>query len=115
MVEAVYDPDEEQVRKCVLEYAVRDFTKMEDMLDNVLLDAAIIASPTPFHVRQAEGCLKRGIDVLMEKPISLSLKESKRLLRLVERSDCMVSVGFQARYSNLADKLVETIDPETPP
>ena len=112
-VEAVYDPDEERVKECNLTYAVRGFTELGEMLDKTRLDAVVIASPTPFHVPQAEECLKRGLDVLMEKPISLSLEESKRLLKLVETSDRMVAVGFQTRYSNLAERLVENVDVET--
>lgn len=112
-VEAVCDPDKERLSSCSLTYGVKGYLSLEDMLKRGSLDAVVVASPTPFHVHQTEICLKLGLDVLMEKPISLSLAESKRLLKLVEMSSQIVAVGFQMRYSNLADRLVESIDPET--
>jgi predicted dehydrogenase len=83
------------------------------MLEREKLDAVVIATPVPLHVPQAIQCVEAGLDVLLEKPVSLDMGEVMRLLKVVKGSDRMVAVAFQSRYSNLADKIRETIDERT--
>ena len=51
------------------------------------IEAAIIATPAIYHIRQAIDLMKKGIHVLIEKPLSHSLDNVNELLN-VQKSCC---------------------------
>ncbi len=57
------------------------FVKSTDLLDSGLVDAVLIATPHYFHPPIAVDAFKRGIHVLSEKPIGVSVKEASRMIR----------------------------------
>jgi predicted dehydrogenase len=112
-LEAVCDVDEKRLQEVASTYNVRIYKNLDEMLENERLDVAVISTPTPLHVSQTIKCLESGLNVLLEKPISLDIGEANKLLKIVRESDRIVAVGFQLRYSNLADKVREAIDEDT--
>lgn len=112
-IEAVCDVDEVRLSEVSSKYKARAYRNLDDMLEKEKLDVAVISTPTPLHVPQALKCLEYGLDILMEKPIALDMKEVKELLRAIEISDRIVVVGFQFRYSNLIHEIRKTIDMDT--
>lgn len=63
------------------------------------VDAAIIASPAPFHVSQATEFLRADIPTLIEKPLSHNMDAVQALKGLAEQSRAPVLVGYVLRYS----------------
>ena len=112
-LEAACDVSEAQLEKAASLYHVRTYTDLDEMLQKEKLDVAVISTPTPLHVSQTLKCIETGLDVLLEKPISLKMKEVKDLLRAVEKSDRIVAIGFQSRYADIIDKAKEAIDEDT--
>lgn len=112
-LEAVCDVDEKRLQEVASTYKVRIYKDLDEMLEKERLDVAVISTPTPLHVSQTIKCLESSLDVLLEKPITLDIGEANKLLKVVRESDRIVAVGFQLRYSNLADKIKEVIDEDT--
>ena len=56
------------------------FTDYEQMLEEVELDAVIIATPHFDHPDMSLMAFERGIHVLVEKPIAVHVKEAQRLI-----------------------------------
>lgn len=112
-VKAICDIDEARLRKVAEAYKVNAYTDLDEMLNKENLDAVVISTPTPVHISQTLKCLERGLDVLLEKPISLSLAEAKKLYDAVKRSNCFVVVGFQSRYSNIVREIENILDRDT--
>lgn len=73
------------------------FTDYRKLLGKV--DAVSIAVPTAFHYEVASFFLKAGVDVLLEKPISTTLKEANELLALAEANKLIFQVGFVERFN----------------
>ncbi len=67
------------------------------MLDTVKLDAVIIATPDHHHVRAAMLALQAGLDVYLEKPLSLTIREGRLLADAVKASGRILQVGSQQR------------------
>ncbi|KAA6183924.1 Gfo/Idh/MocA family oxidoreductase [Thiohalocapsa marina] len=63
------------------------------------IDAAIIASPAPYHVPQALELLRTGIPLLIEKPLSHNLEGVAELAELAEQRQVPVLVGYVLRHS----------------
>lgn len=61
-------------------------------------DAAIIASPAPFHVDVAQHLLERGIPALVEKPLSDRLEGLEDLLSLASAKGVPTMVGYNLRF-----------------
>ncbi len=66
------------------------------------INAAMIASPIPFHAQQSIDCLDRGLHVLSEVTASLDLDESRRL---VEAAGASTATYMLAENCNFIDDL----------
>jgi predicted dehydrogenase len=74
---------------------------VETNLDTALaggVDAVIIANPTSLHLKVAVPAAQAGCHLLIEKPLSHSLKGIQRLLQAVKASGSRVLVGYQFRF-----------------
>ena len=86
------------------------FTDYREMLDNVDLDAVIVATPHRYHAEPTIYALKRGIHVMVEKPMASNANEALEMYRAALASDKILMVGFQNRFDNqiiAAKKLVK--------
>lgn len=68
-----------------------------DGLDDV--HAVTVAVPTTDHVRVAADCLRRGFDVLVEKPMADSVQEAEGLVRLATEAGRILAVGHTERFN----------------
>ncbi|MDP8234690.1 MAG: Gfo/Idh/MocA family oxidoreductase [Candidatus Saelkia tenebricola] len=64
-----------------------------------LVDAVSIAAPTPFHYEIAKDFLKHGKDVLIEKPITINLKQAQHLIQIADKNSCILQVGHVERFN----------------
>ncbi|NPA97545.1 MAG: Gfo/Idh/MocA family oxidoreductase [Crenarchaeota archaeon] len=55
------------------------YSDYRDLIDNAGIDAVIIATPPRFHEEQAIYALRRGLYVLLEKPMSTNLESARRI------------------------------------
>jgi myo-inositol 2-dehydrogenase/D-chiro-inositol 1-dehydrogenase len=62
------------------------------------LDAAVVATSTATHADFLERLVHRGVPVLCEKPLAVTVEESRRLAQLVEHTGVPVQMGFQRRH-----------------
>jgi len=62
-------------------------------------DAAVIATPTSSHMQSATLALELGLDVLIEKPIAVTLDEADRLIGLAKARGKLVQVGHTERFN----------------
>ncbi|RLE60102.1 MAG: hypothetical protein DRJ49_04465 [Thermoprotei archaeon] len=112
-IAAVCDVDKAKLGNVVREYKVKSYLNLDEMLEKERLDAVVICTPVPYHVPQALRCIEKGIHVMIEKPVSTSIKELRELLRAVRSRNVIVAVSFQSKYSRLVDILREKIDRKT--
>jgi predicted dehydrogenase len=73
------------------------FERVEALFDRV--DCASIAVPTPEHFAVAAALLERGIDVLVEKPITATVEEGRRLVELAAARGRILQVGHLERFN----------------
>ena len=73
------------------------FSNWRDLLDKV--DAVSIGTPTETHCEIACAFLERGIHVLVEKPIALTLDEADQMIEAAGKSGAKLMVGQLERYN----------------
>lgn len=67
------------------------------MLDRERLDAVIIATPDHHHVPAAMLALEARLDVYLEKPLTLTVREGRQLVEQVNHTGRVLQVGSQQR------------------
>ena len=60
--------------------------------------AALIAAPNHLHVPLATECVRRGVSVLVEKPLARTAQEARDLLAEAQARGCTVAVGHMWRF-----------------
>lgn len=88
-----------EVRSDVLQrvqrqYQVPGFSDFNQALDHGHFDAAVICAPAQLHIAMALQCLLRGLHLLIEKPLSISLDGVDDLKRTIAASGKFVRVGY---------------------
>ena len=83
-----------------------DFRQMIQRND---LDAIVIATPDHWHAIQAIDACDSGKDVYVEKPMSITIHEGRRMVEAARRNKRVVQVGTHRRSSTLYAKLVELV------
>jgi predicted dehydrogenase len=63
------------------------------------VDCAVVATPTTTHFEVARELLEAGCDVLVEKPITSSVDEAKRLIDIAASRQRILQVGHVERYN----------------
>ncbi len=107
----INQPDVELVAGCDLiegkaekkfaEYKVEGakfFTDYKKMIDTVEMDAVSICTYNCTHAECAIYALEHGLNVLLEKPFTVTLEEAIEVMKAEKKSGKIVSVGFQPRF-----------------
>ena len=96
---AVCDLNEQGLNKAASELGVEHkYTDYEQMLDKAGVDAVIVGTPMPLHVPQAIAALKRDIHVISEVPASVSIEESRDLVKAANASKAVYMMAENYTY-----------------
>src|SRR3954453_17849870 len=76
------------------------------------IDAAVIAAPTHLHHDIALACIKRGVHVLVEKPIASNIEEGRAIVAAAERAGVTLMVGHVERFNPAVQAIKEAIKGE---
>src|ERR1044071_8297645 len=91
------DVDTETAARVASDNSCASFTDWRDLLDKT--DVVSIATPTETHSEIACEFLERGIHVLAEKPIAISLGEADRMIATAAKSGAKLMVGQLERFN----------------
>jgi predicted dehydrogenase len=86
---------------------------VEEMLEGVKLDAAVITSPDFQHADNAVAALNRGVNVLIDKPLATTVEGCERVIKAAEKAGKIALMGFNLRHSPALKRLKEIVDQGT--
>ncbi|MDR2514646.1 MAG: Gfo/Idh/MocA family oxidoreductase [Christensenellaceae bacterium] len=69
-----------------------------ELLEKAKLDAVSICTYNTTHRQCAVDALQAGLDVLCEKPMSVTLQEAVDMAKAQKKTGKILSIGFQPRY-----------------
>ena len=104
---AVADVDQERARAVGEEFGAQAFTDYRELFGRVR--CVSIAVPTRLHHAVAREFIRAGVDVLVEKPITVSIEEGRELVALAEAAGVMLQVGHLERFNPAIRKLERVI------
>lgn len=102
---ACCDPIKKKVEKIAKETNTKGYQDVERMLSEERLDALIIATPTSQHSKVALSAIRKGINVLIEKPISLCYEESLEVYEESKKYGTMVGAGMTEVFNSAVENL----------
>lgn len=73
------------------------------------LDAVVVATPPATHFRVARDCLQHGLHVMVEKPLTLTSRDSIELIELARCQDRTLMVGHTFVYNPAVQALKDLI------
>jgi predicted dehydrogenase len=104
-----YEPHLELARKESPADA-KTYADYRDLLAQPGLDFVVIATPDHHHCPNLLAALAAGKDVYLEKPLSMSLEESARMVEAVRQSKQIVQVGMQRRSMEFCIQVKKLVD-----
>ncbi len=90
---------------------VRTYPSHKELIDNEELDAVSVCTYNCTHAECAIYALEHGVNVLLEKPMCVTLDEAVEICRAEKKSGKVLSIGFQPRFdANMKEikKIVES-------
>jgi len=111
LLTAVCDTDKAKVGVfCATYGSVKGYTDYKKLIDEEKLDGVIIATPHTSHIEIAKYCVERDVNVLVEKPISVTTKEAEELTDLLDKKrEVFAAMMFNQRTNRMYLKAKELI------
>ena len=81
------------------------YADVDALLERERLDAAIVAVPSVLHKDVALRCIRRGLTVLVEKPLAASVAEGRAIQAAAKTSGARVVVGHVERFNPVVRSL----------
>ena len=97
----VADPDAALGKKYSEKYKLDPqlfHTSLEEMLDRTKPQVVVVFTNTFDHLRVVEACATRGIHVMMEKPLSVSLAQARAMEAAARRGKIQVLVNYETTW-----------------
>lgn len=109
VVAAVADPVEERRaaagKRFGTDHIYRDHTELYNNESRDTLDAVMISIEPTAHTDSETRAIDMGIPFLVEKPMTLDLKQADDIAARLEETGLVSAVGFQDRYLDLMDMI----------
>lgn len=99
--------NEAVLQKLAEKYRIQDRVQTVEELLLKNIEAAFISTITEAHFQTAELLLQHGIHVYIDKPVSLYLHETERIVELAHKYGLIAMVGFNRRFIPMVASLKE--------
>lgn len=84
----------------------KDFRRVLDRKD---IDAVVIATPDHWHAAQTVMACQAGKDVYVEKPLSVTIHEGRKMIEAARKYNRIVQVGLHRRSSKMYAELATQV------
>ena len=88
----------------------KNYSNYKEMIEKEELDLIAIATESGNHAEIAKYCIKKGINLIIEKPVAMSLEDIDEMIELKEKYNVVVSSCHQNRFNKAVQKTREAIE-----
>lgn len=106
---ALCDIDEKRGRNLAKKYNSTFYSDYKKMFNEEKINAVSIVVPTFLHYKVACEVLDRGVNVLLEKPIAINLREAREIINKAKRKKLKLMVGHIERFNPAIQRLKEMV------
>jgi predicted dehydrogenase len=102
---ACWDDDEARGRAAAEQYGMRFSPHVEDVLSDPDIHGVIVTTETSRHADVCVAAAEAGKDILLQKPMALSLIDCDRIIDAVGRARVRLMMAFQMRRDPVNQKM----------
>jgi len=88
----------------------RVYLSLETMLDKEPLDAVLCCAANSKHATIAELVLAKGLPMMVEKPMSATVAEARRMLLAAQKSNAILMVNYPSTWNPAIHKVKQLLD-----
>ncbi|NMA94483.1 MAG: Gfo/Idh/MocA family oxidoreductase, partial [Clostridiales bacterium] len=103
------DPNTDALHSFIQDYGIKGFATLEEMLKSDEVNAISICTPSGLHAPQAILAANYGVNVIVEKPMAITLREIDEIIRACEKSGIKFSVISQLRFSETVQRVRQAV------
>lgn len=104
------DNMEDKAVKFDLSADVKRYVDYREMLQNEQPELVAIATESGKHADIALDCIEAGCNIIIEKPIALSLEDADRIIEAADRKGVKVCACHQNRFNKSVQKIREALE-----
>ena len=98
-----------RLEELLQKYPVSGFSDVNEAI-NMRFDGYVVATPAETHYALGKSILEKGLNVLIEKPMTLSSQQSKELMEAAEKNNAGLMVGHLLLFHPAIRKIKQIID-----
>lgn len=99
----ISDMDKGTCSTLAQKFKTKCYTDYHDLLKNPDLDAVSIATPSSSHLQISLAAIEAGKHLLVEKPLSLSVEDAKKIVDAANQQGLTLAVGHVERYNPIVE------------
>ena len=113
---AVCDVLEEKMEELLAKYglekdeSIKRYTDYKKMVEELQPELASIATESGLHAEIALYCIEKGVNLLIEKPMAMSIEDANKIIDLAEKKNVKVSACHQNRFNVAIQKLRKAVE-----
>lgn len=113
---AVCDVLPEKMEDILAKYDLQDdktikrYTNYKKMLEKEEIELASIATESGIHAEIALYCIENGVNLIIEKPMAMSIEDADKIINLAEEKNVKVSACHQNRFNVAIQELRKAIE-----
>lgn len=89
---------------------IKRYTDYKKLVDELKPDLVSIATESGLHGEIAIYCIEQGVNVIIEKPMAMSLAEADKIIELAEKNNVKVSACHQNRFNIAVQEMRRALD-----
>lgn len=109
-IAAIYGTNRDKATRLAELYGGAVYEDLETLLDHKPLDLVMIGSPSGLHAEQGIAAARRGLHVLVEKPIDITTARADMLIRECARAGVKLGLCFQDRVASDIVRLKQLVE-----
>lgn len=91
---------------------IKKYTNYQELLEQENVDLIAICTESGNHGQIALDCIDAGVNLIIEKPIALSLEEADAIIAKSKEKNVKVSACHQNRFNKSIQKIREAVEQE---
>jgi UDP-N-acetyl-2-amino-2-deoxyglucuronate dehydrogenase len=101
---------EDKISRFDLPGSVTAYSDYKTMLEKEQADLVTVATSSGSHAKIALDCIDKGLNVIIEKPIALSLQDADKIIAEAKKKDVKVSACHQNRFNGSIQKIRQAVE-----
>lgn len=90
--------------------SIKRYTDYKEMVENEQPELASIATESGNHAEIALHCIDKGVNLIIEKPMAMSIEDADKIIALSEEKGVKVSACHQNRFNVAIQELRKAIE-----